>query len=261
MDVDELRPEAPRGSDVSPPSGVFAAEAVRYSATRTLVRVGFAVLLGLLANSGAMILLSALTAVRPTLFSDHPWLIGPVNHTGMVAAALLIMLILTRGRLGSCGFCLPSRFSVAPLLMLSGGLSGLAYVLGLLLPEESFALLQGLTPLQQVALVWIYASVAEEVLTRGLVQSYLRPVADRGVRLGRLRLSLPVLVSASFFGAMHLMLLTLAVPLAGVLLIVAFATAVGLVAAYYRERTGSLLPAMLAHAFANATGSVLDWIL
>jgi membrane protease YdiL (CAAX protease family) len=145
-------------------------------------------------------------------------------------------------------------------LLLSGGFSALAFVIGLLLPEDSFAILDDLTPLQQVALVWIYASVAEEVLTRGLVQSFLKPVAYRGLTLRRLRLSLPVLVSALFFGAMHLMLLTLGIPLAGVLLIVTFACAVGLVAGYYREQTGSLAPAILTHGFANATGSVLGWI-
>ena len=70
-------------------------------------------------------------------------------------------------------------------------------------------------------------------------------------------LSLPVLAAAVFFSAMHLMLLTMHVDLVTVLVIVLVALLLGLLAGYYRERSGSLIPAIVAHTLANLTGTIL----
>jgi membrane protease YdiL (CAAX protease family) len=117
------------------------------------------------------------------------------------------------------------------------------------------------TFLDNVIRVWIYASVAEEILTRGLIQGYLSPHADRGISLGGLRISLPVLVGAIFFGAMHLGLLTIGIDGRTVVQIVVFALLIGIVAGHFREKTGSLIPAIVAHALANVTGWVVEAIL
>jgi membrane protease YdiL (CAAX protease family) len=51
------------------------------------------------------------------------------------------------------------------------------------------------------------------------------------------------------------------VPASTVLLIVGFALLLGIIAGFYREASGSLVPAVLAHATANATGALADWLL
>ena len=46
-----------------------------------------------------------------------------------------------------------------------------------------------------------------------------------------------------------------------VIAIVAFAFILGLVAGYYREKTESLIPAILVHMFANIGGSLASILL
>ena len=74
--------------------------------------------------------------------------------------------------------------------------------------------------------------------------------------MGRWFLSLPVIVSGLFFGLMHIV----AIPMMGPMVVV-FTSFAGCVAAYYREQTGSLIPAILIHAFFNIGGMLPFWIL
>jgi hypothetical protein len=115
-----------------------------------------------------------------------------------------------------------------------------------------------LTKLQIVVFVWVYASISEELLTRGLLQTLLGGNSRVGAGAPR-KLSMPVIVSALFFGAMHLVLVKSMGPAAvPVILLVVF---LGLVAARYRERTGSLLPAIIVHALFNIGGTLPLWVI
>lgn len=115
----------------------------------------------------------------------------------------------------------------------------------------------GFSDLQIVLFVWIYASVAEEILTRGLLQTLLD-----GRRQSTTRhrwLSNAVIVSGLFFGAMHLVLIRYMG--AAAVVPIALATFLGIVAAQYRESTGSLLPAIIVHALFNIGGTLPLWIV
>jgi membrane protease YdiL (CAAX protease family) len=189
------------------------------------------------------------------------WLPPALNHTGMLLGSLALILILSRGRPAAYGLRLPGRFPAAAIVLLTLGITGLASVVNAILPGAGLTFTAGYTFAQTVLGVWIFASVAEETLTRGLVQGHLAPLADRAIAIGRLRLSLPVIAGAVFFGAMHLALFTMGIDASTVLQIVAFAFVVGLVAGYARERSGSVLPAMLVHTLANAGGWAVDRLL
>jgi len=106
--------------------------------------------------------------------------------------------------------------------------------------------------------VWIYASVCEEVLTRGLLQTLLTGKKDAGAAARR-GLSLPVLLSGIFFGLMHLVLIKSMGPAAFPMIVVA--TFLGIVAARYREKTGSLIPAVFVHALFNVGGMLSVWMI
>ena len=213
-------------------------------------RVVVALLLGivaLLAGAGAHRLSGML----------WPNALPAANHTGMLAAGLLLILLVSRGRISAYGFRLPADFSLPRLALLSCGVAAVAFVAMKLLPRGGTAGLAQRSLLSHALLSWVYASIAEEVLARGLVQGYLSPLAARGLFLGRLRLSLPVLSGAAFFSAMHFVLLAGGVSPVTVSVIVLSAFALGLVAGYYCEKTDSLMPAIIAHALANLTGTVL----
>ena len=104
--------------------------------------------------------------------------------------------------------------------------------------------------LEFILAVWIWSSLAEEIFCRGLLQSLLSNLKH----IKFLRLSIPVIISGLFFGAMHLTLLNGNMGFWFVMLIVFNASVIGFVAAYYREKTGSLLIAFLIHFTANVVG-------
>ena len=115
----------------------------------------------------------------------------------------------------------------------------------------------GFSYLQDIVFIWVYASICEEVFTRGLLQSFLSPLTRYGINLSkRLRLSLPVLFSGFYFGLMHIVVIDKMGPP-----VIVLTTLLGLVAGYYREKWGSLIPAIIIHALFNVGGMLPMWIL
>ncbi len=116
------------------------------------------------------------------------------------------------------------------------------------------------SPIEIVLLVWVYASICEEVFVRGLYQSCLAPVVQYRLPVFRKwSLSAPVVLSGLFFGGMHVVVWPRMGPKA--LVIMAVAAILGIIAARYRERTGSLVPAILIHALFNIGGTLPFWLL
>ena len=182
-----------------------------------------------------------------------------VTHTVMFVLSIATMWLLSKGRLDLYGitrgtykfsprivmWVLPTAvLSLASSIASQGG-QGTGF------PIE-------LTKCQIVVFVWVYASICEEVLTRGLLQTLLGGNSRVGAGDPR-KLSMPVIVSALFFGAMHLVLVkSMGLAAVPIILVVVF---LGLVAARYRERTGSLLPAIIVHALFNIGGTLPLWVL
>lgn len=106
--------------------------------------------------------------------------------------------------------------------------------------------------LQMILTIWVWSTICEEVLVRGLVQGYMQHLS--AIKISRL--SLPVIVSGLFFGAMHLSLINAGMGAWFVAFTVFNTTVIGLVAAYYREKSGSLVPAILVHFIANVVGAI-----
>jgi membrane protease YdiL (CAAX protease family) len=180
-----------------------------------------------------------------------------VTHSVMLVFSLAIMWVIPRVSFPDFGFATRTyRFKPTILLWVlpTGLLSSLAILAsgGAKAPGPA----AGMSQLQLVIFVWIYASVCEEVLTRGLLQTLVTGKSP-GVERAR-RLSTPVLVSGLFFGAMHLVLIPSMGPAAAAPILLA--TLLGFVAAHYREATGSLLPAILVHALFNAGGMLPQWL-
>ena len=110
-----------------------------------------------------------------------------------------------------------------------------------------------------VLTVVILASVCEEIFSRGLVQGFLSPLREKSFRLFGL-FSLPVTIAGLLFGLGHFCLLRAMEPRM-VILIVLSASALGLIAGHYREKTGSLLPAIAVHMTFNIVSGVVPKLL
>ncbi|MBU1702702.1 MAG: CPBP family intramembrane metalloprotease, partial [Candidatus Eisenbacteria bacterium] len=198
----------------------------------------------------------------PETLSYKEWLSTSIFQLLMATVSILLMLILGRGNLRRFGFCVGMRFSIVKLLLLV-----LAAEIVVMIPF-SFFLGDGeghfadeFTFLQMVIGIWIIASTCEEVVMRGLIQGYLDPLKKHGIGFGRIFFSLPVITCALLFSAMHVPLLIMGIDTALGISILISTFLLGLIAGYYRENTGSLIPAIIAHSAANIFGVGLEWFI
>ncbi len=199
-----------------------------------------------------------------------PWLTGGIiTQTVLLLSALLLMRLLGRRPWHMYGFrSVRPGLLLAPLAGAVGvALAGLvvAAILTRFLPGPGPGTGQegGLHPAARqgmvhiVLAVWLYASLCEEVLYRGWLQSEL-DVWKRGER--HPAFSIPVLVPALLFSLGHLCLISSFGP--GMLLTVLLTTfGIGWLAGYHRQKTQSLLPAYLVHLTANVVGSGLPLLM
>jgi len=182
-----------------------------------------------------------------------------VTHSVMLVASVGIIRMWPGRRFADFGFTWGTyRFRPRILLWaLPTAVLSLAGALASGKSESGSAVTGMQSHLQLVLFVWIYASVCEEVLTRGLLQTLVAGTNEG--RRAPARFSMPVVVSALFFGAMHLVLLGRMGPAAAVPIVLA--TLLGYLAARYREATGSLIPAIMVHALFNIGGMLPGWII
>jgi hypothetical protein len=108
--------------------------------------------------------------------------------------------------------------------------------------------------------IWLIASTCEEIFYRGLILSFLAPLKEYGFKLFRSHISVPVIVSAIGFGLGHLCLLNQMESIIVVGIVIS-ATLLGFIAGYFREKTGSLVPAIAAHLTFNIVGFAIGSLL
>ncbi|OYD14565.1 hypothetical protein CH333_07735 [candidate division WOR-3 bacterium JGI_Cruoil_03_44_89] len=222
---------------------------------RAVVRIVVAILMGLFILAiGSAIMMSFRNL--PDLLQSKPWIGGFINHTTMLVFSILVMLVLSKGKISTYGFKLAKNTQLKQIILLGLGIGIIGTLIQSCIPRKvtPFAFMENYSFIQTVIFVWIYASVCEEVLTRGLIQGYLAPLTEYGFTIFKLRISLPVLVSALFFASMHITLLTMGMDSATVLTIVLFAFILGIIAGYHSEKTKSLIPAIITHMLFNAGG-------
>jgi len=220
-------------------------------------RTILAVILGLivLIFSGA-IFQAILTQTE--LMNDFPGLIKTVNHTLMLVFSILLILAINKGKLKGYGFTWNIKFPIVKIVSISillGFLPSIIIMVADLSMTDSPV--SDFLWLEKIIYIWLWASICEEVFTRGLIQGFLFPVKHIGFNFLNYFISLPVMIGAVFFGTMHLMLLTLGMAFFTVLIIVIFGIILGTIAGYYREQTNSLVPAILVHMCFNIGGSLL----
>jgi membrane protease YdiL (CAAX protease family) len=130
--------------------------------------------------------------------------------------------------------------AAASIMVLAGGGKGLQAALG----QMHFW--------QVILVVWLWSSISEEIFTRGWLQGALHQWGD--MKVGPF--SLPALVSAAVFGAMHVSLFWKGADTPTATTVVVLATALGLWAGLLRERYSSIAPPLAAHIGFNVGGAI-----
>jgi len=121
---------------------------------------------------------------------------------------------------------------------------------------EAHPALIKMSPFQIFIFVFIYASIAEEILFRGFLMNILKPLQMKGIRIFRRHISIPVIISAVAFGLGHLILITTGVSGLFLLRIVIFTTVLGLLAGYYQEKYTNNAFAIIVHMSGNLLGVI-----
>ena len=206
------------------------------------------------------------TGATEYLRSAFPWLSdGAVIQVTMLMASVALAAGLSRGRLRKFGFR-TARLGQLARALVCGAIAAvvihtLRMALAAALPHMGgHPTVGGASFAHRVVTIWLLASTSEEVFHRGLIQSFFEPLRSRGITLLGIRLTLPVVTGGVLFGATHIMLLTMGATGAFVGLLVGSAVVLGLVAGYWREKTGSLVPAILVHVLFNVTGEISGWV-
>jgi membrane protease YdiL (CAAX protease family) len=181
-----------------------------------------------------------------------------VTHSVMLVLSIGIIRLVCRRHLADFGFT-RGTYRFKPAILLWALPTAVLSLLSMLVSGggDPADVPVGLPELRLVVFVWIWASICEEVLTRGLLQTLISGEAD--ARSAAARFSMPVVVSGLFFGAMHVVLIKSMGPLAAVPIVLA--TLLGFLAARYREVTGSLIPAVIIHALFNVGGMLPGWVV
>ncbi len=118
-------------------------------------------------------------------------------------------------------------------------------------------LLELYNPLQVFLFIFIFASISEEFLFRGVTQSFLQPLKSIGININKgFTISLPVILSGLFFGLAHLVLLRTDTSGPVVFRIVIMTFFIGTIAGYFQEKHRSILPAIVIHMTANLPGLI-----
>jgi membrane protease YdiL (CAAX protease family) len=229
-----------------------------------IIRVLLGIMLAVLVVGLGTLLVSVVgprfSLVRSGLLSG-----GAAIQVAMLVISLIFILALSRGRPGPYGFRTATRAQMKAAFVFGSIAAVMVHIVVALVwrlfpPSGGHPALVGSSFVKIVITVWIIASNSEEVVHRGLVQSFLEPLRVYGLHIFGIRLSLPVIVAALLFGSMHIMLLTLGADGRLVGGIVGMGVLLGLVAGYYREKSGSLIPAILVHTLFNIYGSASEYI-
>lgn len=222
---------------------------------KTTLRIFLAILLGL----AVLILSGTVYQLSADVLIPYAWIKKTLNHSLMLVFSIILILIINKGKLSGYGFKWNMKIPIVKVVFICLLLGFTASLINLIdknnqadFPSSDFSFIE------KVLFIWLWASICEEVLTRGLIQGFLYPLKHIGFQFLHRYISLPVIIGAVFFGLMHLILLTLGISFLAVLDIVFFGIILGIIAGYYREQTGSIVPAIIVHMCFNIGGNILE---
>lgn len=226
-------------------------------------------LVGRVAGAFALtVLVLMLSSVLATVITGMPlsadvtdWAGPAVTHLSMAAISLILMFLIDRKDRRRFGLRFSFDFGMLRILLLSLAVAIPASIAAELLNAGGYSPTEGFSFLQIVLFVILLGSICEEVLFRGFIQGFLSPLRTKGFSILGCRISLPTAVAAVLFGLIHLSLWGVGIKIGAVLVIVMSGIVLGVIAGHYRERTGSLIPALLVHIFFNVGGAVADFMV
>ena len=153
----------------------------------------------------------------------------------------------------------PILFAVLVNIVINVSINIITKILGGTL--EVHPLLVKMTPMQVFVFVFIYASIAEELLFRGFLLNILKPLKNIGITILKRKISISVIISAVAFGLAHLVLIRTGVGVIFLIRILLFTTTLGLIAGYYQEKHDNNAFAIIVHMAGNSIAVIAAIII
>lgn len=183
-----------------------------------------------------------------------------VTHTVMLLLSILLIILMRKNL--SYRISLPKFKNVIKPIVIGIVITILINILMSIITKlvggkiEVHPLLSKMNPLQAFIFIFIYASIAEEMLFRGFLMNFLKSLTLNGITLFKRKVSFPIIISALAFGLAHLILIRTGVGSLFLVRIVLFATCLGLIAGYYQEKYDNNSYAIIVHMSANFLGVI-----
>jgi len=224
-------------------------------------RLIFGVILGLTIHYCSLMVIPSIGFIDEFVKKHQYITRGDVIQTSFLVLSFVLIILFSRGKVSKFSLKAVKIGKLKNPILLSIVFAFVIISINMLLriiiekPGQGFSVMMmpgGL--LKPILSVWILASISEEIFFRGLLQSLFMPLKEFGFKLYKSFISVPVMVCAVWFGLGHLGLLRMMRPYI-VVGIVVNATVLGLVAGYYREKTGSIIPAIVVHMVFNIVGT------
>ncbi len=198
---------------------------------------------------------------------SHDWISGSdVVQISMLIIALLLIYFIGKGKFADFGFRPAKIKIILKAFFIAVVISFVLFILNVIsimitgMPEGMGEGPVSENLLKNIISIWLLASIIEEIFYRGFLQTFMNPLKDYGIKLKKIYLSLPVLAAAIMFGLMHFCLIGI-MPDRIVYFIVINAFILGIIAGYFREKTGSLIPAIGVHIGFNVVGMMIPQIM
>jgi uncharacterized protein len=219
----------------------------------------FAVLLLALVYLPAFMFISFLMINSPefaTKAKAIPWLPFPIVMGVALVMAFIVISVLSKFNFSIYGFKLSGNLMISKAIIYGLVIGGVLSSIGSLVPSEELTF-GSPSFLQTVLIFWILASLTEEIIFRGLIQTYLSFHIGGSLSLFGLQLSTAGLISAILFGLVHLALLSQGATVGKAITIAIGAFVLGVLAGYFRNRTGSLVAPVIIHSLFNISGYLI----
>ena len=110
-------------------------------------------------------------------------------------------------------------------------------------------------------IIVLLASLSEELLFRGFLQNMLDPIKSYGIKILKIKLSLPVIISGILFGLMHFGIMSMGASFNFAIHVVIAAMIMGMIAGYYQERYNNFSYPVIVHVTSNLTALLISIIV
>jgi uncharacterized protein len=214
---------------------------------------------------GAVIVVTLHFIGLPT-FKAMPWIVLYFGHTGMLVTALPCIALLGHGRFREFGFKAPADNRYVHAALLFGVLFGIVmtaadYTQNIIAhrPPENFPL-SSTNLVGSLTFAGLFGGTVEEILFRGLLMTFLMQRMSGRFRLGRFDVHVAGVIVAVLFSLAHLgSFWTESFRVAASQQVYAFVF--GVIYAYWFEKSGSLLPAIIGHNLGNLVEYIFGFLM